>query len=676
METKEKQITFSIERTVMNQVKFGTYFDLIINQEEFDFQYGYVKSRSNLGKLMKKKANDWTLRSFINGIKQAFPILFWLPNVSKSDLIKDIIAGITVGIICVPQAMAYAALANVNAVVGMYTSLFPALVYVIFGTSKHMNLGMFAVVALMTGNALERRMKDIFSNSTEMYNSQIIDTDLAIRLVATLTFTIGVVMAIFAILQLHFIAIYLADPVVGGFITGAASHVFTSQMPKLIGVQIPARSGPFGFLKLPYFLFDFAILLREANLCVVTISAVSIILLMLGKYILNPPIQRRIRIPVPFELFVMMAGTFVTYMLELNVKQKVAVVGFIPSKLPMPALPEFRHFHAFILDAVVIAIIIYSITTSVGKVFAKKHGYHINPSQELKALAICQLVGGFLSCHPASGSLLRAHLNSELGATSELSSVVTALVVLLVILLIGPLFYYLPSCVLASVIVVALQGIFRRATEIVQYWRTSKIDLLIWLVSFLATFLWNVSEGIGVAIAFAVLTVIVRTQWPKAVILGGMKDTELYKDSQRYSSALVSPTIVIYRYDAPLLFLNSNSFITKALNIVDDKLKMLSEKERLYLIIDASGFTYIDYTGIESLKNVAQELRTRNVEIFVAASKAAARKLFDKSNIYEVISSSHFFPSIHDAVLFADAKQKEQKSICREKQNTMNLASK
>ncbi|KAM3727529.1 Sulfate permease family protein [Dirofilaria immitis] len=662
METKRKQITFNIKRAVMNQ-------------EEFDFHYGYIESSSNLGKIIKKKANDLIQHRFIDRIKQSFPILLWLPNVSKSDLIKDIIAGITVGILCVPQAMAYAALANVNAVVGLYTSLFPTLVYVIFGTSKHVNLGMFAVASLMTGNALERRMASIISNNTEIYNSQMIDPDLAIRLMATLTFTVGLVMAIFAILQLHFVAVYLADPVVGGFTTGAACHVFASQMPKLIGVQIPARYGPFGLLKLPYFLFDFAVLLKEANLYVVIISMISIIILMLGKYILNPRIQRSIRIPMPFELLVMVVGTLVTYMLELNVKQKVAIVGLIPSKLPLPALPEFKHFGAFILDATVIAIVIYSFTTSVGKVFAKKHGYHINPSQELKAMAICQLVGGFLSCHPASGSLSRALVNSELGATSELSSVVAAFVVLLVILLVGPLLYYLPSCVLVSVIVVALQGIFLRAIEIVQYWKTSKIDLLIWLVSFLGTFLWNVSEGLGIAIAFAILTVIIRTQWPKAVILGEMKGTELYKDSHRYSTSLVSPNIVIYRYDAPLLFLNSNSFISKALSIVDDKLKMLSEKEKLYLIIDASGFTYIDYTGIESLKNISQELKTRDVEIFVAASKAAARTLFAKCNIYEMIPSNHFFPSVHDAVLFVDAEQKKQKIICKEKQNMADYAS-
>ncbi|EFO16509.1 hypothetical protein LOAG_11998 [Loa loa] len=534
---------------------------------------------------------------------------------------------------------------------------------------------MFAVAALMTGNALERRLEDIIGkNTTEMYNSQMnVNADLAIQLMATLTFTVGFVMTIFAILQLHFLTVYLADPVVGGFTIGAACHVFASQMPKLIGVQIAPRSGPFGLLKLPYFLFDFVALLGEANLCVVIISVISIVILMVGKYILNPLIQQRIRIPMPFELLVMIAGTLMAYIFELNVKQKVAIVGLIPSKLPMPTIPDFNHFSAFILDAVVIAIVIYSVTVSVGKVFAKKHGYHINPSQELKAMAICQLVGGFLSCHPASASLSRALVNSELGATSELSSVVAALVVLLVILLVGPLLYYLPTCVLVSVIVVALQRMFLRATEVTQYWKTSKIDLLIWLVSFLGTFLWNVSQGLGVAIAFAVLTVIIRTQWPKAVILGGMEDTELYKDSHRYSGSLISPTIAIYRYDAPLLFLNSNSFINKALDIVDDKLKMLNEKEKLYLIIDASGFTYIDYTGIERLKDLSQELKIRNVEMFVAASKAEARILFAKCNIYKVIPSTNFFPSVHDAVLFANAQQMKQKNICKER-NTIDYA--
>ncbi|VIO90004.1 Uncharacterized protein BM_BM13610 [Brugia malayi] len=569
--------------------------------------------------------------------------------------------------------MAYSALANVNAVIGLYTSLFPTLVYVIFGTSKHINLGMFAVVALMTGNALERRMEDIFDkNTTDLYNLQMIDnTILTVRLMATLTFTVGFVMAIFAILQLHFLTVYLADPVVGGFTIGAACHVFASQMPKLIGIQIPSRYGPFGLFKLPYFLFDFVTLLKDANLCVVIISVISIVILMLGKYILNPSIQQRIRIPMPFELFVMILGTLMTYMLELNVKQKVAIVGFIPSKLPMPTLPEFKYFSAFILDALVIAIVIYSFTASVGKVFAKKHGYHINPSQELKAIALCQLIGGILSCHPASASLSRALLNSELGATSELSSVVAALVVLLVILLVGPLLYYLPTCVLVSVIVVALQGMFLRANEAVHYWKTSKIDLLIWLISFLGTFLWNVSEGLGVAIIFAILTVIIRTQWfefAKAVTLGEIKDTELYRDICRYSESLVSPTIVIYRYDAPLLFLNSDLFIKKALAIVDDKMKMLNESETLYLIIDASGFTCIDYTGIERLKDLSQELRNRNVEIFMAASKAEARILFAKCNIYEVIPSINFFPSIHDAVLFANNAQqiKQKKNICKE----------
>ncbi|VDN37059.1 unnamed protein product [Gongylonema pulchrum] len=254
--------------------------------------------------------------------------------------------------------MAYAALAHLNAVVGLYTSLFPTIIYVIFGTSRHITLGMFAVAALMTGSALERRME----------------------------------VAAFAILQLHFITVYLADPVVGGFTTGAACHVFASQMPKLIGVRIPPRHGPLGLFKIPYFLFDFALSLKRTNVYVLIMSLISITILMSGKYLINPPVQQRIRVPIPFEL------------------------------LPIPALPDFRHFAAFLLDAFLIAVVIYSVTVSVGKVFAKKHNYQIRPSQELRAMALCQLVGGFLSCHPASGSLSRAVINSQLGATSSVSS--------------------------------------------------------------------------------------------------------------------------------------------------------------------------------------------------------------------------------------------------------------
>ncbi|VDN00893.1 unnamed protein product [Thelazia callipaeda] len=645
---KNKELTFSIERAVLNQ-------------EEFDTQFGYIQTDSSLRKIFKQTKCRFFQCSFIDQIKKALPIVLWLPKVTTTDFVQDVLAGITVGIFSVPQAMAYAALANVNTVVGLYTSLFPTLIYAVFGTSKHLTLGMFAVAALMTGNAIERRKQDLLSNGTSDSYLEMIDHDLTIELMSTLTFTVGFVMVVFAVLQLHFITVYLSDPVIGGFTTGAACHVLASQMPKLVGIRIPIRTGPMGLFKLPLFLYDFVVSLGKANFYVLIISFTSITILMLGKYIINPFVMRKIRVPIPFELFLMIVSIIVTYSLQINEKQKVAVVGFIPRRLPNPALPKLKHFFAFLVDAIPIAVVIYSVSVSVGKLIAKKHGYHISSSQELKALALCQLVGAFLCCHPASGSLSRALVNSQMGATSELSSIVSALVVLFVILVIGPLLYYLPSCVLASIITVALQGMFLKVRETFQFWQVAKIDLLIWSVSFLGTFFWNVSEGLGIAIVFAAITVIIRTQRPKSAVLGNIQDTELYRDINRYKASIVSSNIAIYRFDAPLLFLNSEIFLRKAMSIVDEKSKMLSDDEQLSLVIDASGFTYMDYTGVEKLRDLWHELRIRNVIMFVAASKAAARTLFAKCDIYKTIPIQHFFPSVHDAVLFAKTLQKNQK---------------
>ncbi|VDM37959.1 unnamed protein product [Toxocara canis] len=437
---------------------------------------------------------------------------------------------------------------------------------------------MFAVVALMVGNAVDRELHLHSTNVTDSSSLTVVipDADPEIVLVSTLAFLIGLVMSIMSLLQLHFITAYLSDPLVGGFTTGAACHVFASQLPKLLAK-------------------DFVLSLNNINGIEALISVFSISILKIGKSFINPPIQRRIHVPVPFELFVMTAGILVTHFMNLNGKYGVAIVGDIPRRLPTPSMPRFSLFENLFIDAILIAVVIFSVTVSVGKVFAKKHNYEIVASQELRALAVCQLIGGLMSCHPASGSLSRAVVNSQMGVKSE--------------------------SILASIIVVALEKMFLQAKNLYWLWKVSKIDLMIWLVSFFGTFLWNVSEGLGIAIGFAILTVIVRTQWPKAAILGHMPDTEFYKDVRRYKAAEVTPNITIYRYDAPLLFLNNDAFKSKAIRFVEKKFQDYEGNDQKFIIIDASGFTYIDYMGVEGLKDLHVEFKKRDIQLLIASPK-------------------------------------------------------
>uniref|UniRef100_A0A914RZA6 SLC26A/SulP transporter domain-containing protein n=1 Tax=Parascaris equorum TaxID=6256 RepID=A0A914RZA6_PAREQ len=390
--------------------------------------------------------------------------------------------------------MAYASLANVNAVIGLYTSFFPTITYAIFGTSKHITLGeQLQSISLILSHLIlfisskYRRMESKTVSSIDSFCPE--PAKESAHLIAITAVCIRVTLygtskvAVMSVLQLHFITSYLSDPLVGGFTTGAACHVFASQVPKLVGVSLRPRQGLF---KLPYAL----------------ISLISIGMLMVGKLLINPSVQRRYHVPIPFELFVMICGIAITHSLKLHEKYGVAIV----------------------------------VTVSVGKVFAKKHNYQITASQELRALALCQIIGGLMSCHPASGSLSRAAVNSQMGVRSE-----------------SPI---------------------DRDVQLLQ---------LIWLVSFFGTFMAN------------------------AVTLGQMHDTELYRDVRRYRNAEIASNIAIYRYDAPLLFLNNDRFKSRAIRMVDQKF---------------SNFA-----------------------------------VNSKCQLYDIISEHLFFPSIHDALLYAKAHQ-------------------
>uniref|UniRef100_A0A915BY80 STAS domain-containing protein n=1 Tax=Parascaris univalens TaxID=6257 RepID=A0A915BY80_PARUN len=535
----------------------------VINQKDFDIKYGYAKPQTDIKQRIFAHLHAGGRKNSAEILKRFVPIVGWMQFYEKNDLITDIIAGLTVGVLCVPQAMAYASLANVNAVIGLYTSFFPTITYAIFGTSKHITLGMFAVVALMVGNAVDRELRSNSANETDSFFGTIPDSNPEIVLVSTLAFLVGLFM--------------LAK--------------------------------------------DFILSLPNANRLEALISLISIGMLMVGKLLINPSVQRRYHVPIPFELFVMICGIAITHSLKLHEKYGVAIVGDIPRCLPSPSIPRFQLFRALLVDAMLIAIVIFSVTVSVGKVFAKKHNYQITASQELRALALCQIIGGLMSCHPASGSLSRAAVNSQMGVRSEISSCVSAILVLFVILVVGPLLHDLPMSILASIIIVALEKMFRQAEDIRRLWKVSKIDLLIWLVSFFGTFMWNVSQGLGVSIGFAILTVIIRTQWANAVTLGQMHDTELYRDVRRYRNAEIASNIAIYRYDAPLLFLNNDRFKSRAIRMVDQKFKDYDGEDKKFVIIDASGFTYIDYMGVEGLKDLHAEFTKKDIHLLIASPK-------------------------------------------------------
>ncbi|KAE9552502.1 hypothetical protein FO519_004282 [Halicephalobus sp. NKZ332] len=396
--------------------------------------------------------------------------------------------------------MAYASLANVPPVVGLYSSFFPTLLYAVFGTSKHIMYGMFAVPSLMVGSIIDD-LNPQDPNCT-LYEKDLQQAE-AIEICAAITFCLGLIFMLMSLLRLHTLTDYLSDNLVAGFTTAASIHVLFSQLPKLFAIKVQRREG---FFKLGLIAYDLLTEIRTTNLVDFSISVICIGILMIGRYLVNPRVTKKLKFPIPFELLIVIISTLISKFFYFERNFDVSVVSTIPTGVPTPQVPDFSRVPSLLPRAIPIAIVIFGTTISVGKLFAKKHGYKVYPAQDLRAMGFIQLIVSFFRCHPGSGSLSRSAVASQLGGKSQFVSMTCASVVLVVVLWLGPLLYHLPICVLASIIFVALQGMFAQFRSLGTLWKASKIDFTIWMVSFLATSLYDVSEGLLIAVGFSLFT--------------------------------------------------------------------------------------------------------------------------------------------------------------------------
>ncbi|KAH7728862.1 prestin-like protein [Aphelenchoides avenae] len=631
----------------------------VIHQEEFDKTYDYHKVETSWRDALPQPSAAGCCRL----TKSLLPPLEWLPEYKLSYLLTDLIAGATVSVLNVPQAMAYAALASMPPEVGLYTSFYSTILYAILGTSRHIVLGMFAVVALMVGDVAQSfEHSHGGSNSTSDTNTTtayttttgapVFDTDPK-DIVAAVTLSVGIIFLVMAVLQLHLLSSYLSTHLVNGFTTAAAFHVLASQLPKVLGIHIGSHEGIFKLFKILDELFH---KIGETNFSDLIISGISIGVLMFSKYLFNPWLAKKCKVPFPTELIVIVAATVSSYYFDFENTFNTKVVGDIPEGFPPPKLPDLSLLKKVFVPSIPIAIVAFGVSLSVGKLFARKHAYKINPVQELRAMSLIHFITSTVQCHPSSAGLSRCVVVSQLGSKSSIAAATSAMVVLVVILWVGKHLYSLPKCVLSAIIIVALQTMFLQVRELPRLWRISKVDFVIWLFPFVVTVLWDVTQGLVGGIIFALMTVVLRTQFAKSVSLGHIPDSELYRDETIYSGSKALKHIAMLRFDSPLLFVNCDRFMHDAVKLVASR----PPNTVRHLIVDASGFTQIDQMGVEALKDLHVEMKKEwDVDVIFAAAKAPVRELFEACGLYEHVPKSLFFPSLHDAKLHLDEQDLE-----------------
>ncbi|KAG7320559.1 hypothetical protein KOW79_016412 [Hemibagrus wyckioides] len=490
------------------------------------------------------------------------PILSWLPSYPlKEYLFGDVVSGLSTGVMQLPQGLAYAMLAAVPPVYGLYSSFYPVLLYTFFGTSRHISIGTFAVISLMIGSVAVREAPDSMfplngTNGTELIDVVARDAR-RVHVAVALTALVGIIQLVLGVLRFGFVAIYLTEPLVRGFTTAAAVHVLVSQLKYFFGVKTQRYSGPLSVLYSLVAVFEH---ITSTNISTLTLGLVCVVFLYGVKYS-NERFKEKLPIPIPGEIIVVMVSTGISYGMALSENYQVDVVGEIPTGLQAPTLPDLSLLPNLITDAVALAVVGFSIGISLAKIFALKYGYSVDGNQELIALGLCNSVSSCFHTFAVTCSMSRSLVQESTGGKTQIAGLLASLLVLLVILAVGFVFQPLPQTVLAAIIMVNLLGMFRQLRDIPALWRTSKIELAIWVVAFVASVLLGLDYGLLVAVTFAILTVIYRTQSPKSVILGQISDTGLYYDTEEYEEATECSGIKIFHSNSSIYFANSDQYI-------------------------------------------------------------------------------------------------------------------
>ncbi|NOQ71244.1 MAG: sulfate permease [Crocinitomix sp.] len=564
-------------------------------------------------------------------MKKFIPILDWLPNYKKKNLSGDLSAGITVGVMLIPQGMAYAMLAGLKPIYGLYASTVPLILYAIFGTSRQLAVGPVAVVSLLIASGVGA-LAEIGSESF-------------LGMAILLSLMIGVFQLLMGLFKVGFIVNFLSHPVLSGFISAAAIYIAFSQMKHILGVSIP-RGKVHETVQNIYLKFG------EINKYTLAVGLGGIATIIILK---------RISKKIPFPLVVVLLGMGIGYLLGLDAAPyAVSIVGEVPDGLPSFGVPTVSYdaVTSLIPIALTIALIGFTESIAVAKSIQKKHkNYEIDASQELLALGVANIGGSFFQAFPTMGGFARSAVNDQSGAKTNLAGIISATVVILTLLFLTPYFYYLPNAILASIIIVAVFGLidFKEAKHL---WKTDRRDFAMFMITALATLVLGVEEGIMVGVGISIVALLIRVSYPHIAELGLDEKSRKYLNVERFEHINTEDEILIVRFDAQLFFANTRYF--------QDKLKKLEEKrENLKVVIlDASGINGMDSTAVHAILDLVADYKKHNIRFLMSSVRGPVRDIMRRTKLRSEIGEDNFFLSIEDALQYLETNtQKEYQDI-------------
>jgi len=558
------------------------------------------------------------------GLARFVPILAWLPHYDRAWLRFDILAGLTLWGLVVPEAMAYAGIAGLPPQAGLYTLLAALLVYALLGTSRHLVVqATSATAALLASSVAAALVATAAANASDPQTYQSYAT--------AFVFVTGLVFLAAGLARLGFITQFLSKPVMDGFITGLAIFVVVGQLNKLFGVAKPDGNTVEKLLGIIQ-------QLPEANWVTFAVGAIALALLF---------ILPRLNEKIPAGLVVLFGAIGLSAALDLHGKYDVEIVGTLPQGLPSLTIPQapLSTYLAMILPAMGVLLVAYSEALGVAHEFAEKHGYEVNADQELNAHAGANLLSALFGGILAAGSMSASAVKEGAGARSQVTNLVSWGVTIITVLFLTPLFTTLPEAVLAALIIHALWHIL--ASRKLQKLRlASRVEFWFGALALAGVLLIDVLEGMIIGVVASLVFVIYKSSRLNVSALGRVPNVPgTYSDMRRHPENIAVPGVLIARLDGQLYYANAPTF--------RDRVKaMLEEMEPppRAVILDANAWYEIDVTSVDILGKLVKELQGKNIAVYFADVHAPVFKYADESGLLEIIGKENIFPTVDAAV--------------------------
>ncbi|KAK0577135.1 hypothetical protein LWI29_028302 [Acer saccharum] len=587
-------------------------------------------------------------RKFILGIQAIFPIVGWARDYNLSKFKGDIIAGLTIASLCIPQDIGYAKLANLDPQYGLYSSFVPPLIYAFMGSSRDIAIGPVAVVSLLLGTLLQNEI-DPIKNKVEYR-----------RLAFTATFFAGITQATLGCLRLGFLIDFLSHAAIVGFMGGAAITIALQQLKGFLGIkQFTKKSDIISVMH-----SVFASIEHGWNWQTILIGASFLSFLLFAKF-LGKKNKKFFWVPAIAPLISVILSTFFVYITRAD-KQGVQIVNHIEKGINPPSVNQIYFSGDYLLKGfrigVVAGMIALTEAIAIGRTFASMKDYQLDGNKEMVALGAMNVVGSMTSCYVATGSFSRSAVNYMAGCHTAFSNIIMSGVVFLTLEFITPLFKYTPNAILAAIIISAVLGLIDIEAAVL-IWKIDKFDFVACMGAFFGVVFASVEIGLLIAVSISFAKILLQVTRPRTAILGKVPRTTVYRNIQQYPEATKVPGVLIVRVDSAIYFSNSNYIkdrILRWLTDEEERLKAASLSRIQFLIVEMSPVTDIDTSGIHALEELLRSLEKRDIQLVLANPGPVVIDKLHASNFADSMGENRIFLTVADAVASCSPKLVEE----------------